>query len=279
MTLDLEREYNNQARVPEHPAIQARWNAASDAYRATALADLDLGYGLAERNRYDLFHADRGGPRPPLVVYIHGGYWQRGDKSMYAFIAKHFNAQGIAVAIPTYTLCPKTTIARIIDELRQCLAAIWERTGQRAVVVGHSAGGHLAACLLATDWRKFGDQLPPDLVRCGYSISGVFDLEPLIPTSLNVALGLDAATAREVSPLWWPGPPKQRTFVASVGAAESGEFHRQSLALAERWTAVGVKAECVMVPSANHFTIVEGLANAESAMVARIAAMARMSAV
>jgi arylformamidase len=278
MPLDLELEYNNQRRVPEHPAIQARWNTLSAEYRTTALADLDLGYGLAERNRYDLFHAASGGPKPPLVVYIHGGYWQRGDKSMYAFVARHFNAMGIAVAIPTYTLCPATTIARIVDELRQCLAAIYERSGQRAVVVGHSAGGHLAACLLATDWRAFGDDLPPDLVRAAYSISGVFDLEPLIPTSLNVALELDATQAKSASPLFWRAPARDRVFVASVGEMESGEFHRQSLALSHLWTASGVKAECVVVPRANHFTIVDELANSESAMVGRIAAMARLSA-
>jgi arylformamidase len=278
MTVDLEVAYNNRARVPEHVDIQARWYADSAAYRATAWADLDLGYGVAARNRYDLYHAAKGGPRPPLVVFIHGGYWQRGERESNAFVARHFNAQGISVAVPSYTLCPATTIERIIGELRQCIAAIWERSGTRPVVVGHSAGGHLAACLLATDWTAYAPDLPPDLVCCAYAISGVFELAPLIPTSLNEALKLTDATAIASSPLLWTPPPKERTLVAAVGATESGEFHRQSLDLAHVWGQAGVKAECVLVPKANHFTIVEELMNPDSAMVARIAAMARASA-
>jgi arylformamidase len=279
MSLDLEAEYNNQRRVPEHPEIQARWNVASAAYREHTVAHLDLKYGPGERNRYDLFVGSHAASqRPPLVVYIHGGYWQRGDKSMYSFVARYFNAIGIAVAIPTYTLCPAVTIGQIIDELRLFLAVLWRERGQRAVVVGHSAGGHLAACLVATDWQAYDKHLPPDLVRAGYALSGVFDLAPLIPTSLNAALNLNVTTARDVSPQLWPVPPKDRVFAASVGATESAEFHRQSLDLARVWSGAGVKAEYVVVPSANHFTIVDELAKSESAMVAQIATMARLSA-
>jgi arylformamidase len=279
MTLDLDAEYNNQKRVPEHPGIQARWNKASADYRDRAVAELDLAYGPGARHRYDLFRgAETSAARPPLVVYIHGGYWQRGDKSMYAFIAQTFNAMGIAVAIPTYTLCPAVTVGDIIAELRQCLAVLWRTLGQHPVVVGHSAGGHLAACLLATDWSQVGTDLPPDLVRSAYSLAGVFDLEPLIPTSLNAALGLDTASAHAVSPLYWTPPPPDRTLIAAVGAAESGEFHRQSLAIALAWSNASVKAECVMVPAVNHFTIVDELGKPASAMVARIADLARASA-
>ncbi|MGE0699788.1 MAG: alpha/beta hydrolase [Hyphomicrobiaceae bacterium] len=272
--IDLEAEYNNRKRVPEHAAIQERWAKASETYLKEARAEVDLTYGKGERNRYDLFRPKGGATNVPLVVYIHGGYWQRGDRKANAFVAKELVARGISVALPSYTLCPAVGIMDIVGELRQCLKAVWERTKTRPVVVGHSAGGHLAAAMLATDWSKVAG-VPADLVRAAYAISGVFDVAPLIPTSLNEALKLDAAKAREASPLLWPAPPKDRTLVAAAGGEESQEFIRQALEIASTWSKAGVKAECVVVPGANHFTIVEELGNPESAMLARIAGLAR----
>lgn len=272
--LDLEAEYNNRKRVPQHAEIQARWAAASDAYRKIAKADLDQSYGSGARNRYDMFHPASGGSGAPLVVYIHGGYWQRGDRHDSGFIAKELNARGVAVALPSYTLCPAVGVMDIVGELRQCLKTIWEKSRQRPVVVGHSAGGHLAAAMLATDWSKVAG-LPTDLVKAAYALSGVFDLSPLLPTSLNEALKLDPAKAREASPILWPPPSKASKLVAAVGGNESQEFLRQSLDIASAWSKAGVKTECVVVPGANHFTIVEELANAESAMVARIVGLAK----
>ncbi|MEZ5816524.1 MAG: alpha/beta hydrolase [Hyphomicrobiaceae bacterium] len=272
--LDLEAEYNNRKRVPEHADIQARWATASESWRKSGKLEADLTYAKGERNRYDLFRAASGGANAPLVIYIHGGYWQRGDRKDNGFVAKELNARGVSVALPSYSLCPSVGVADIVAELRQCLKAVWERTKQRPVVVGHSAGGHLAAAMLATDWSKVGG-VPADLVKSAYAISGVFELSPLLPTSLNEALKLDPAKAREVSPLLWPAPPKDRTFVAAVGGDESQEFIRQSLEIASVWSKAGVKAECVVVPGTNHFTIVEELSRPESAMLSRIVGMAK----
>jgi arylformamidase len=272
-TLDLEAEYNNRRRVPEHPEIQGRWATASEAWRRSGKVELDLAYGKGERHRYDLYRAS-GGTDAPLAVYIHGGYWQRGDRKGVGFVAKELNARGVTVAFPSYSLCPAVGVMDIVAELRQCLKAIWERTKRRPVVVGNSAGGHLAATMLATDWSKVGG-VPADLVKAAYAISGLYDLAPLIPTSLNEALKLDAAKARVASPLHWPAPPKERTFVAAVGGEESQEFIRQSLDVTAAWSKAGVKAECVIVPETNHFTVVEELARPESAMLARVVAMAK----
>lgn len=272
--LDLEAEYNNRRRVPEHADIQARWAKASEAWRKEGKADLDLAYGKGDRNRYDLYRAAAGGTNAPVVVYIHGGYWQRGDRKDNGFVARELNTRGVSVALPSYSLCPSVGVIDIVGELRQCLKAVWERTRQRLVVVGHSAGGHLAAAMLATDWSKVG-AVPADLVKAAYAISGVFELSPLLPTSLNEALKLDPAKAREASPLLWPAPPKERSFVAAAGGDESQEFIRQSLEITAAWSKAGVKAECVIVPETNHFTIVEELARPESAMLARIVAMAK----
>jgi arylformamidase len=270
--LDYEAEYNNRRRVPEHAEINARWQTRSAAYRAIARADLDQPYGPEERQRYDLFLA--GAADAPLVVYIHGGYWQRGDRKDYAFLAQALNARGLNLALPSYSLCPAVSVMDIVAELRSFLAALWLRTGTRALLTGHSAGGHLTAAMLATDWSQVAG-VPIDLVRTGIAISGVFDLPPLVGTSLNEALGLDAAAARAASPLSWPPPPAGRLLVAAVGGAESTEFLRQSRAIATSWQNAGVSCQYLEVPGANHFTVVDELVDPQSALSAKVAECAR----
>ncbi|MBO0740775.1 MAG: alpha/beta hydrolase [Hyphomicrobiaceae bacterium] len=266
--LDYEVEYNNRQRVPEHVEINARWQRASAAYRATARADLDQAYGPGERHRYDLFMA--GQANAPLVVYIHGGYWQRGDRRDYAFLAQALNTRGLDVALPSYALCPAASVMDIVAELRSFLVALWRKTGKHALVTGHSAGGHLTAAMLATDWNRVAG-VPTDLVRTGIAVSGVFDLGPLVGTSLNDALGLDASAAREASPLFWPPPPAGRVLVAAVGGAESREFLRQSREITTSWQSAGVSCQYLEVPKANHFTVVDELVKPDSALSSKLA--------
>jgi arylformamidase len=277
--IDNEVEYNNRARVPEHPAIGTRWAAAARDYRARARAELDLSYGPGARQRCDLYHPPGGmGPATPLVVYIHGGYWQRGERQEYAHVAAAlFNEMGIAVALPSYDLCPAVRVADIVGQMRAAMIMLWRHTKRRPVVTGHSAGGHLTAAMLATDWTKVpgSDGVPADLVRAGVAISGVFEVEPLVGTSLNEALRLTPEDARAVSNLQAKLPRKDVTLVAAVGGAESSEFLRQSRDVAAAWAAQGARTEYLELPGANHFTVVDELARAGSPLVTRIAALAR----
>jgi arylformamidase len=270
--IDYEAQYNNRNRVPEHVEIGERWSLLATAYRLAGETQMNQPYGARERQRYDIFHA--AGDEPPLVVYIHGGYWQRGDRKDYSFIARELNANGITVAIPSYSLCPAVSVMEIGDEIQQCLAALWKLTKRRPVVVGHSAGGHLTAEMLARDWGGFAG-VPSDLVRRGCAISGVFDLAPLIGTSLNEAIGLTNGTARVASPLFRPPPPKGRRLIAAVGGDESEEFLRQSRAIAESWSRVGVDAKCEVVAGTNHFTVVDELIRPGSMLLEVIVALAR----
>ena len=281
--IDLEAEYNAALQVPASLEILARWQAASVVQRRAQLgelgelaelAELDRAYGPGDRQRYDLFRA--GARDAPLVVFIHGGYWRKGDRQGYAFVARALNAAGIDVAVPSYSLCPAVSVLHIIDELRRCLAALWGRTRQRPVVIGHSAGGHLTAAMLATDWATWPG-VPADLVRAGCAISGVFELAPLIATSINLDVQLDPVTAAAASPVLWPPPPVDRTLVAAVGQHETGEFHRQSRAMVAAWRAAGVQAEYLAVAGANHFTVVEELTRPDSALFGRIASLALRS--
>jgi arylformamidase len=271
-TIDYEAEYNNRKRVPEHVEIAERWALLASAYRLAGDTQLDQRYGSRERQRYDLFRAADAGA--PLVVYIHGGYWQRGDRKDYSFVARELNAQGVSVAVPSYTLCPAVSVMEIGDEIQQCLAALWKQTKKRPTVIGHSAGGHLTAEMMSRAWSGFAG-VPADLVRAGYAISGVFDLAPLIGTSINEAVGLKEGIARAASPLFRPPPPKGRRLVAAVGGEESAEFLRQSREIAEKWSAVGIDARCEVIAGANHFTIVDELIRPGSAMLAQIVALAR----
>ena len=269
--MDYEVEYNNRRRVPEYEEIYAGWQRASAAYRRSARAELDQTYGPGERHRYDLFLA--GEVDAPLVVFIHGGYWQRGGREDYAFLAQALNARGLDVALPSYSLCPAVAVLDIVAELRAFLAELWAKTGRYALLTGHSAGGHLTAAMLATDWRGVAG-VPADLARTGLAISGVFDLPPLVGTSLNEALGLDAAAARAASPMFWPPPAAGRALVAAVGGAESAEFLRQSRHIVTAWQSAGVGCQYLEVPGANHFTVLDELVDADSTLCAKVAELA-----
>lgn len=277
---EIEAQYDNRANVPEWADHMARWQAASAAARAALAGEADIPYGPKPRNRFDLFLAPARRHRVPRIVYIHGGYWQRGDRKDYSLVAAPFVAAGLDVAIPSYSHCPDVGVADIVDEMRALMVADWKRSGQRAVVVGHSAGGHLAASLLATDWSSVPGAagVPADLVRVAYAVSGVYDLTPLPVTTHNQALRLDAAAARAASPLFGPIPPAGRHLVAAVGANETREFIRQSLAIAGHWEGEGPRAECVVLPGHNHFTVVDALSRPDGAVARRIVELARADA-
>jgi arylformamidase len=266
--VDYEVEYNNRARVPENPALIAGWARDASAYRQQH-APRSIPYGPGARHSIDLFPADGGGP---IVVFIHGGYWQALDGSFFSHLAGGLNAHGIGVAIPSYDLCPDVTVDEIIAQMRAATREL-ARFGRSLVVSGHSAGGHLAACLLATDWPQFDASLPQDLVIATYAISGLFDLGPLVETSINKALRLDQVTARTASPLFWSAPLRG-TLDAVVGENESAEYHRQSRTIVDRWSAAGVATRFGVVPGANHFTAIAPLADPDSPMVSRLRELA-----
>jgi arylformamidase len=272
--IDCEAEYNNRARVPEHPAIMAGWARDAVAFRAVQgeLAELAQPYGPTSRQHYDLFRpqAQKG---DALVLFIHGGYWQALEPESFSHCAAGLVARGVPVAVAGYDLCPDVTIPEIIGQMRACATALWRRFNAPIITCGHSAGGHLAACLAATDWPAHAPDLPPRLVRGGLAISGLFDLAPLIGTSVNAKLGLDADSARAASPLFWPAPAGA-CFEAWVGGAESGEYLRQSHAIAEAWALEGVNSRYAEIPAGNHFTAIAPLADPDSQMVAALAAMA-----
>lgn len=272
--LNLEAEYNNRARVANSTEIIARWAKEAAHARQHLPGQRDVAYGTKPRQVFDMYPA-AGTRNAPLVVYIHGGYWQRGHGRDYAFVARELLARGVSVAIPSYTLCPDIRIAEIVDEIALFISRAWAVTKVRPVLVGHSAGAHLAAMLMA---RGSIDGAPSDLIRAAYGISGAYDLEPLIDTTLNDALRLDATEARSISLRHGAIPHTDCTFVAAAGGDESSEFIRQAHEFAAHWAKAGVTAESAIIPDTNHFTIVDELTRPESPMLNRIVDLARMVA-
>jgi arylformamidase len=266
--IDYEVEYNNRARVPEHPALIAGWARDANAWRERE-GFQTISYGSGARHTIDVFESRGEGD---LVVFIHGGYWQALDGSFFSHLAAGLNAHGVSVAIPSYDLCPQVSIDDIIAQMRMAAREL-ARLGRRLVVSGHSAGGHLAACLMATDWRSVDPALPQHLVKAAYTISGLFDLGPLVKTSVNNALGLDVAAASQASPLFWP-MPSHGSLDAAVGEDESAEYFRQSRMIVGAWGRDGFETRFAEVPGANHFTAIAPLADPGSPMTQRLLELA-----
>ena len=261
----LNLQYNNRARIPEHPQIFERWAAASALVRERTTCRLDIAYGSGPNETLDVFHAVGGAGPAPVLVFIHGGWWRSLDKRDHSFVAASLVASGATVVVPNYALCPAVTIEAIAMQMVQALAWTFRNVARhggdptRIVVAGHSAGGHLAAMLLCCDWAAVGADLPWKLVSGALSISGVFDLEPLRQTPfLKADLRLTAASAARLSPVHFPAPAG--TLFATVGANESEEFLRQNRLLRRAWGKATVPV-CETIAGTHHLDVLHELAN------------------
>lgn len=256
--LDLNIEYNARRTILDHEEISARWDDRAASYRGEAACELDIPYAGTERSVYDFFPVPGAAPSAPLCVFIHGGYWRARSAKTFSHIARGLNARGISVAMPTYDLTPSVSVPQIIEQMRVFLVKLWENTGRRPVVAGHSAGGHLASAMLATDWSKV-EGAPGGLVQSAFALSGLYDLEPILKIDVNDDVRLTPASAREASTLHWPAPRAGLKLVAAVGALESEAFKDQSRSVAEVWGGRGVTCEYLEVPGCHHLSVVDAV--------------------
>ena len=265
-----EQEYNARAAVPDHERHIRHWMEESQKVRIAEPCYLDVAYGAEAKQNLDFFPARRGGGAAPLMVFIHGGYWRSLDKSDFSFVAPAFTRAGIAVAVINYRLLPGVPLEDVVRDTVSALTWLYLHAGHyganphRMVVSGHSAGGHLAAMMLACQWPRWHGALPPDVVRGALAISGLYDLEPLRHTTfLGGTLALSAERATAMSPACML-PATHAPLMTATGGLESSEFHRQSAQLAARWGSVFVKD--VPMPSHNHFTVCTELASPSSVL-------------
>jgi arylformamidase len=272
----VERGYNNRAAVPDHPQWFARFAELSARTRDRYRPALDVRYGSNPKETLDLFvpaTRARG-----TFVFVHGGYWRALDKADHLFVAGPFVDRGYAVAVINYDLCPDVTIATIVDECRRSIAWLvneGERHGasvQALVVGGHSAGGHLAAMMLATPADAFGLARHP--VTAAVSLSGVHDLRPLTLFSYNSDLKLDDAEAARLSPALQK-PATAAPLLVAVGADETSEFLRQSQLMWDAWPANRRPGEQAMlaVPARHHFSVVVDYGHASSVLTQKTLAL------
>lgn len=266
---DWNDAYDNTGHIVNGDKYPEQWQQRSHTFRQSVAGDLDVAYGSHSRERYDLFSPDIAAFTRPsgLFVYIHGGYWQKTDKSFWSFLAQGPLQLGWSVAIPSYVLCPETSIAGIQKMLVKAVVQASQRIDGPIVLAGHSAGGHLVQSMMCNEGG-----LPANvLMRVAHtlSISGVADLRPLLQTRLNDALQLDENSARECSPIF-KQPNLSVPLTAWVGAGERAEFIRQNALIGNIWRGLGATTQVVEEPDKNHFTVIDGLCDPQSSMLRSI---------
>ncbi len=272
---EIERGYNNREAVPEHPRFIAEGARLAKESRDAFRPVRDLRYGPNAGEVLDLFVPAR--PARGTLVFIHGGYWRAQSKDDYSFVAAPMLAKNIACAVLDYDLAPKVSVGTIVEECRR--AMLWiAREGARhganpgcVVVAGHSAGGHLAAMMVATDWTSFGLERPP--LTGALSLSGVHDLTPLLHFSYNADIRLDAAQAAALSPAFMP-PRSDVPLMVACGGAETSEFLRQSQLMWDAWPRHRLPAAGpLFIPGKHHFDVVLEHAHADSALTRELLAL------
>ncbi|MDJ0957135.1 MAG: alpha/beta hydrolase [Arenicellales bacterium] len=265
----LDEQYNNRARVPEFEEYLKRWEHDSERVRQASKVREDIAYGTGEREKLDIFPARR--PDSPVIVFIHGGYWQLLDKSRFSFIAPPLIEKGLTVIVLNYPLCPAVKLKDIVQSLRWAMVFLYRNLRkyngdpERINIVGHSAGGHLVAMLLATPWRELDSSLQDGFIENGVSISGLFELEPIRHTFVNEALKLDQSEIDELSPISLAAPSKGKLDLF-VGARESEEFKRQSADFAKTWSTAEFQTHYEELAGQDHFSIVDEIVNPKSSI-------------
>lgn len=263
---ELEQQYNVRLARPDFEShVIPGWLARSSGFRERAVAKIDVAYGSLARERLDIFLAG-GNVGGPVVVFFHGGYWQRFDKSVFSFIAEPFVRSGVSVVMPNYDLCPSVRIGHIPQQARRAVAWVWRNAAglgidrNRIFVMGHSAGGHITAMMMATRWESLMPDLPHDLVKGGIPISGLFDLQPLIPTSINRGLGMDEEEAAAQSPMHHP-PATNAPQLVACGGKEPAEFHRQADAYTRAFSTEERRIERFTIPARDHMDELDDLSD------------------
>lgn len=258
--------YNPRLTVSGYEQVFERWERDSERARARLDCYLDVPYGASDAETLDVFRAK--GKSRGLLMFIHGGYWRSLDKKRFSFVAPPLAEAGVTVAVVNYALCPTVQVSDIVMQMVQACAWLYRNGANfgapaaRLGVYGHSAGGHLAAMMLACEWPRYSSDLPRKLVAGAVSISGLYDLTEIAKVpSINGDVRLTERAAPKVSPAFLP-PATDAPLTTAVGSDENEGFHVQNRIIAEKW--VSVHRADISCAGKNHFTVLDDLGNPAS---------------
>jgi arylformamidase len=270
----LDAQYNLRAAVPGAVAHLAECARRSAELRALKPVRLNVGYGTGPYETLNLFPPAKRGA--PVLVFVHGGYWQRLDKMDFDYVGAPFLDAGAAFVNVNYGLAPGVGVGAMARQVQAALAWTWRNAPafggdrRRIHLAGHSAGGHLTALAWSADWpNEVAPGLPPDLVKSAAAISGLYDLEPIALCYLNDALGLTPGDVAALSPIRRARPGSGAGSGALslwVGAGETAEFLRQQRDYAAALAKAGVTVAAEEVRGRHHFDIVHDLADPAAAL-------------
>jgi arylformamidase len=269
---ELDAQYNLTAMFPEVAARyeQFCWRE-SESVRSGLDHRLDVPFGPTLAEHLDLYPA---GENSPVLVYVHGGFWCLRTSKEFGFVAKGPVSQGVATVVANYDLCPRVTIEEIVRQTRAAVVWIYKNAArfggdpERIHVAGHSAGGHLVAMLLSTDWEsEYG--LPGDIIKSATAISGLYDLAPFPYTFLQPQLQLGLDQVLRNSPILHV-PDTSPSLLVAYGEDETDEFKCQSEEYLEAWRTKGLEGERLILQGKNHYDVIDGFLDPESPLCSAI---------
>lgn len=261
--------------MPDFQGYLDRFQALNTHVQGSLAHEPAVRFGPTLDERLDLFPARKPNDKPPIVIFVHGGYWRLSDGRDYDFVAGGLHTFA-AVNVVNYTLAPKAALGEIVRQVRAAVAWSWvnsDRLGgdrERIYVVGHSAGAHLAVMAGLTDWAgEYG--LPADVIKGVYAMSGLYDLRPFPYSFIGPALQLTARDILELSPMLCDLPASAPPLRIAYGQDETPEFIRQSNDFLARWRQSGLHADLAVRPGRDHFSIMLDMAERGSDLVGDIA--------
>ena len=269
---ELDAQYDLNAMLPE---AAARYEAfcwrESENVRAALDHRLDVPFGPTIAEHVDVYPA---GEKAPVLVYVHGGFWCLRTSKEFGFVARGPVSRGVATVVTNYDLCPKVTMDEIVRQTRAAVAWAHKNAPSfggdpaRIHVAGHSAGGHLVAMLLSTDWEgEYG--LPADIIKGATAISGLYDLAPFPYTFLQPKLQLGYDQIFRNSPILHI-PEASAPLLVAYGDNETDEFKRQSEEYLDAWRARGLQGRRLILQGKNHYEAIDGFLDAESTLCSAI---------
>jgi arylformamidase len=266
----LNFKYIVRRQVADWADYLSRWKSQSTDVRARYGRHLDIRYGAHEAETLDLFLPERPADGVPVQILFHGGFWRALHKDEYAFVAAPGLERGIAAVVVNYALCPTVSMTELVMQCRRAVewtaTNVGSLTGSAAnlYLSGHSAGAHLVASMLATDWSSFNLPRPPS-VRAACAVSGLYDLAPMRCIDIKDDLKLTEDEVEALSPIHQPiylRPP----MLLATGALESSEFTRQTALYAARAKTAGVTVNSVQVPDRHHYSVLDALADPQHSL-------------